>query len=244
MLKFLFLFLIAPISNAQNKDILFEIFYDYTLNSKSQPYIVNSLLKFNKYASIYEIDHTKIFTDPNSKKINNEELVLQITSKENIFVYKDFPKDEMFYTNTLEFKHFYIKDSLNIMNWTIQDKKKDVLGYSCTEAIAPYGGRLYVAYFTDEIPISNGPWRFNGLPGVILEIKSLDNYFEIVATSITIKNEEDLLTNPYKNKKLLNWDEFLKLYRKKYDEVLRNGMTPLGPSTSLPKKGIFEYIKD
>ncbi len=246
MSKLLFIIALLSLSltKAQNRHLVVEIFYDYTLNNSSSPYSVNSLLTFNNDESIYEIDHTKSFIDSISQENKTEEIVFGLTSNNNTFVYKDFLKNKMTYTNSLQFKDFHIGDSLNIMNWELHDKKKEILGYTCTEATTLYGGRLYIAYFTDEIPISNGPWRFNGLPGVILDVKSIDNYFNITATSISIKKEKREFTNPYENEKLMTWDEFLQLYRKKYDEVLRNGMTPMGPSHTIPKKGIVEYIKD
>ena len=60
-------------------------------------------------------------------------------------------------------------DSTNI-KWQLQEEYKKVSGYQCQKASTTFRGRNYEAWFTSEIPLSFGPWKFNGLPGLILEI--------------------------------------------------------------------------
>lgn len=48
-----------------------------------------------------------------------------------------------------------------------------------TLAKSAFRGRFYEAWFTEEIPYDSGPWKFNGLPGLILEVKSTDGTVSI-----------------------------------------------------------------
>lgn len=59
--------------------------------------------------------------------------------------------------------------------WRIYDDEKKISGYKCKKATAQYGGKLWEVWFTVEIPVPFGPWKLNGLPGLILEAS--DNHF-------------------------------------------------------------------
>lgn len=231
---------------AQEKNVSFSIEYKYSLNQSefTQFYQARSLLTFNKTSSLYEIDHTNSFKESFSKQNGEGQLTYSLKAKENEYVYKDFIQNEIYYSNLISMQKFNIKDSLSQLKWTLNNKHKEILGYTCQEATALFGGRFYIAYFTTDIPVPNGPWRFHGLPGVILEIYSIDKIFKIEATAIQVKNEKLEIVNPFEEGKLISWNKFLSLYKKKYDEVRRNSMTEWGPSQTLPKKGIVEYIKD
>ncbi|ADV48388.1 Protein of unknown function, Porph ging [Cellulophaga algicola DSM 14237] len=234
--------LLAYVTTAQS----IQVEYDYILKMQEiqQEYSVKSKLTSDGTSSIYEIDHTGIMK--NSQDTNNpdDETELIIKSKRNEFVFKDFKEKKIFYRDRIGLKDFKIKDSLSNTQWNLTTTTKEILGYLCQEATTNYGTREYTAYFTTQLNYPDGPWRFSGLPGLILEIKSDDDFFKLIATSIAIKKEQLVLENPYIKEKLISWGEFLALYKKKYDEVKRNGMSENGPTTLLPKKGIVEYIKE
>jgi len=231
---------------AQINDFFVYVEYEYLtqIHGPETKYKVNSTLICTKNESIFEIDHKKSKDNQDFVVNNDDGYVFKVKSEENDFVYKNKKHEQMYYSNTIGFKEFYIKDSLNINDWTLETATKTILGYTCQKATTSYGGRNYTAYFTYEIPITDGPWRFNGLPGLILEVFDEDKVFKMEATGIEIKNNTIVIDNPYKDKKLMSWQQFLKLYKKKYDEVLRNGMTEYGPTHVLAKKSIIEYIKE
>ncbi|AIY12302.1 GLPGLI family protein [Cellulophaga baltica] len=223
-----------------------QVEYDYILMMQEiqQEYSVKSKLTNDGTSSIYEIDHAGIMK--NSQGTNNldDKTELIIKSKRNEFVFKNFKEKKIFYRDRIGLKDFKIKDSLSNTQWNLTTNTKEILGYLCQEAKTTYGTREYTAYFTTQLNYPDGPWRFSGLPGLILEIKSDDDFFKLIATSIATKKEKLVLENPYIKDKLISWAEFLALYKSKYDEVKRNGMSENGPTTLLPKKGIVEYLKE
>lgn len=84
------------------------------------------------------------------------------------------------------------------IDWKIGNNTKEILGYQCREATAKYRGRNYVAYFTAELPFSDGPHQFVGLPGLILEIYDNKEHFHFKAVGIDknpyhiyLREEED-----------------------------------------------------
>jgi len=64
---------------------------------------------------------------------------------------------------------YNVTDSLNIINWQIQSTRKKIGEFACQLASGIFRGRTYNAWFTASIPISVGPWKLSGLPGLILE---------------------------------------------------------------------------
>ncbi|MEA5405470.1 GLPGLI family protein [Arcicella sp. DC2W] len=106
-------------------------------------------------------------------------------------------------------KTFYVKDSLNNMKWELTNGTKIVLNQKCNAAITHFRGRKYIVYYAVNLPYSNGPWKFGGLPGLILEVKSDDDLYQFVAVKI-IKN----YTTSFKpanitNYKFISWDDFV-----------------------------------
>lgn len=55
-------------------------------------------------------------------------------------------------------------------NLTVKDSLS-ILDYKCIKATTRFRGRDYTAWVTKELPINDGPWKFYGLPGLILQIE-------------------------------------------------------------------------
>ncbi len=64
------------------------------------------------------------------------------------------------------------------------DSVKNILGYDCFKAIAPYRGRRWTAWFAPEIPVQDGPWKLCGLPGLILEAYDTNHEYSFTATGL------------------------------------------------------------
>lgn len=69
-----------------------------------------------------------------------------------------------------EFTQYRYTEPWPSMQWTLKDEKQTICGYQCQKAICHWRGRDYVAWFTSAIPLKSGPWKFGGLPGLIMKI--------------------------------------------------------------------------
>lgn len=105
------------------------------------------------------------------------------------------------------------------LQWKITNQKANILGYSVTSAEINFGGRNWIAWFALEIPIQDGPYKFNGLPGLILKIEDEHRNHSFIAKEIIkLKNHTNYpLTENSKPHKHISQQEFRKLlidYRK------------------------------
>jgi len=86
-------------------------------------------------------------------------------------------KGNIFENYVAQSPNFYWYETSDKQEWTILADKKKIKGFEAQKAITQFGGREWVAWFTNEIQFSNGPYKFHGLPGLILEIADTKNNY-------------------------------------------------------------------
>lgn len=105
--------------------------------------------------------------------------------KSFVYVYKDYePASTTVYDQAGMMESGYYSEPFSEMSWEIGDSTKTVLGYECIMATANYHGRRWTAWFAPEIPIQDGPWKLQGLPGLILEASEPSGQHHFVADGI------------------------------------------------------------
>ncbi len=103
---------------------------------------------------------------------------------------------------------YFIKIDENL-NWKILSDKKKIEDFECRKATVEYGGRSWIAWFTQSIPIPEGPYVFNSLPGIIVKISDdQENYsFNLIKIK---KLEKDSLFFSKKGT-VISWENFEKI---------------------------------
>lgn len=107
-------------------------------------------------------------------------------------IIKRYDNNQIIFLRKIVNNKISYSESLELFSWKIKPERKTILGYNCQKAVTNYEGRIYEAWFTMDIPISEGPYKFNGLPGLIIQIADLKNHynfkliaFEKLETSIS-----------------------------------------------------------
>jgi GLPGLI family protein len=132
-------------------------------------------------------------------------------------------------------KKFLIKDNLRKIEWKTQKETKTIGKYLClkatfTEMIDDFNTdgskkekqseRLITAWYTPEIPISNGPKDYQGLPGLILELH--EGKMHYVCNKIVMNPKEKIkIVAPTKGKEV-NEKEFQKIMDKQQKKMMEN----------------------
>ena len=104
----------------------------------------------------------------NMEQIPNQKISIGIykNSKENKYI---------FYDEKFRLK---LKYEFSPMKWELLKEEKKIGPYECNLAKTYYGGRVWYAWYAKEIPIHDGPYKFYGLPGLIISINDKNNYFK------------------------------------------------------------------
>lgn len=90
-------------------------------------------------------------------------------------IYNNYLTDNIIFTTYLNKKNLKVTES-NKMTWKIEANRDTVIsGYKCLKASTELWNRKFIAWFTLEIPISYGPYKFYGLPGLIIKISDTQN---------------------------------------------------------------------
>ena len=84
----------------------------------------------------------------------------------------------------------YYNEPFSEIDWLIvEDSTKTILDYQCIMARTDYHGRKWTVWFTPEIPMQDGPWKFCGLPGLIMEASDSSGQHSFTATGIEISTQ-------------------------------------------------------
>jgi len=121
-----------------------------------------------------------------------------------------------------------VTDTYNSFKWDVTNDTKVIAGYKCNKATTSFRGREWIAWFTPEIPVSFGPWKLHGLPGLILECYDVTQRYRISAEGIKTetsalfsKDFKTLMVS--KNKVAMPYREFLE----KQEEARNNRLSSL-----------------
>ena len=128
-------------------------------------------------------------------------------------VFKNYPQGKETVTDIasmLQDSYLY-EEELPVFNWEITNEKQTIQSYSCRKATVSFRGRVFIAWFTTDIPIPNGPWKFGGLPGLILKLYDTKNNFVYQCEGLEqLKNKEPI-----------------KFYKIEYIKLSRNDLNKL-----------------
>jgi GLPGLI family protein len=191
-------------------NVVYEFRYVRDLTQKDNPYIYNMVLSLGKGASRYCTERE--YKEKNksiARKKQQQQAQASASSKPvrtvrsvgpGLYVgrsgviireeiIKNFPKRTMETTALMANRVYTVETALPSIKWELQPGKKTIDKYTCQKAIGKYAGRVYEVWFAPDLPYQDGPWKLNGLPGLILEARDTTN--EVVFTFKGITPNDD-----------------------------------------------------
>lgn len=159
--------------------------------------------------------------------------------------YVDAASNTLTFTGRLAADDFIYEEPVPVVSEIAESRSVDYLGYKCTETNVSLLGREYRIIYCPDIALSAGPWKFNGMPGLILFAESLDGQYKFEA--LEIRNDDSEITRndyPYIR---VNKKQYIKMqsqicsnyYSFVNNHLSRSGIIRLRPNGKSQDTGII-----
>lgn len=134
----------------------------------------NSFLVFDKEESYYvtamdSLENGKTFEGRYSSEDGQSVISFSseyMTSRYGKQVYNNRKKDTLYWNQWVD---FYVAEKTPSIDWKLEKETKKIGNFLAHKAIGKFRGRKYTAWYILEVPLPFGPWKLQGLPGLILE---------------------------------------------------------------------------
>lgn len=143
-------------------------------------------------------------------------------------VKKNYPDYNTEWTTNIEGDQFLVKEK-PLQNWKIIEEKIKIGNFECQKAEAEFGGRIWTAWFTPEIQIPDGPYKFHGLPGLIVALEDHSKTHSFLLRGIKNLKPEDM-----------TWEDLEKLRIEAYGSAFK----PININRKQFQKAWSDYRKD
>jgi GLPGLI family protein len=172
-----------PLFAQQGEPVLVNIYYRTVhvndTNNRDKPLVEEMLLQLGQTGSKYIRAANKPVKQPSAPAASGPVIMavgrpLAVVNGPGITEVELFQypaEGKMNVTASLGMYDYLMELKLPKIDWKISEETRKIGGYSCQKAMGDFAGRTYSAWFTSELPFQNGPWKFSGLPGLILEIE-------------------------------------------------------------------------
>ena len=125
------------------------------------------------------------------------------------FLLENVNANKLSYYGKVSIDKFMYHEEVPHIDWALSDSTKEICGYLCHQATATFRGRNWIAWYCD-IPKSVGPWKLNGLPGLILAAETEDK--EHTFSAISVRKSSSPIT--------VNDKEYFKTTREHFNQAL------------------------
>lgn len=179
-------------------------------------------LTFSEQKSCFEYKLFDNDTTTTEREDENGHKTINFPNKNQQTIFSNY-KDKKI-TELKKFKSTYlVEDTLSFPQWNITYEIKNVNNYQCQKATTFFKGREYEVWYAIEYPTIFGPWKLNGLPGLIIlaQDKKSEVYFE--ATEIQKTDENTCqIDNSIKKISKNDFDKLINEWQKDYQERLKS----------------------
>lgn len=152
-----------------------------------------------------------------------------------LIIYGNYPENSRTIVDAVFRDYYFYEEEQECQDWKIMpDSIETILGYECQKAVCNFRGRVYEAWFSYAIPVSCGPWKLCGLPGLILKAQDSKGHYTFEISGLE-KVKEEIQFSRYADMKLNKTERELLLQRQyKLIQIGKAGYMSMSHGTNVP----------
>lgn len=175
---FIVMALLSLLAQAQVNRFYYQYTYSPDFNNKEEVKKEMMILDIQKNSSVYYYSQEKLITDSTSKTAIEKQInsvtgsirASRNTPGQDYTVTKDYPDFKTYLFTRINNDRYKVKEDKK-PEWKIFPDTRKIGEYNTQKALTTYGGREWIAWFSADIPFQDGPYKFYGLPGLIVKIE-------------------------------------------------------------------------
>ncbi|MDR1743418.1 MAG: GLPGLI family protein [Dysgonamonadaceae bacterium] len=158
-----------------------SVYYDF--NQAKRDSIASSLTDVSRLQTVNLVNDIE-YLEKMLESREKPDIILSDRDSESSRIFKDRSLQEIITADRDHHSYkFVVKETLSF-DWEVSADTLTVLNYVCMKATTRFRGRTYTAWFATDIPVNDGPWKFYGLPGLILKIEDSEHVFNFEAIGL------------------------------------------------------------
>lgn len=138
------------------------------------------ILRIGSHSSLYSsygdyrCDSIREALYPDGCTINQFGFILQNEKYHYNWTFKDYESGQLTDRVNASWEGYKYSEPIPEFNWEITEETGKIRGLPCRKAEADFRGRHWIVWYSEEIPVSDGPWKFQGLPGLVVYASDAD----------------------------------------------------------------------
>ncbi len=196
-MTFLFFAIICNISFGQTSKPI-HVEYLFINNNTNELSTVN--LYFNENQAFSEFININSTKNDNTVKENDTHVEIDLQANDSIGKQYYVTKDSIIFRDYIysdsKFIPVIVSENTPKYNWKLEDEILQIENLSCNKATLNFRGRSFIAWYTLDIPTPFAPWKFYGLPGLIVRLTTDDNSITFNLTKLNYKTDDNNIIIP------------------------------------------------
>ena len=135
-------------------------------------------------------------------------------------IFKNHPAGKVTTTDRLGTTNILCEEANERPEWTLHPDTMTILSYPCQKATCRFKGRDYTAWYTMEVPVSEGPWKLHGLPGLIIKAEDRQSHYSFTCTGLEQCREAKPILIHTQGREKLNRKELDKMSERFYGDPI------------------------
>lgn len=157
----------------------------------------------SKFSSYKNLTVDSIIMRSSQEQIAQAALEGKLSNGEYMTIFKNYPYGRLTHTEKVCIDWIRYEEDLPEFRWELIDSVATVLGYECQGARCKFRGREWTVFYSEDIPLSDGPWKLQGLPGLIMKASDDKGHytFECIGIKSDARRPITIYKVPYNNVK-------------------------------------------